>query len=71
MLPPSSVVLLPNQQSAFATFPGDNGKIVFRSNRDGGNEEIYVMNADGSGQTRVTNNPTGVASLAGHQMVQR
>ena len=33
------------------------GKIAFVSNRDG-NREIYVMNADGSGQTRLTNNPT-------------
>jgi len=42
---------------ATATFPGDNGKIVFRSTSVGGNpEEIYVMNADGSGQTRLTNN---------------
>ncbi len=32
-----------------------NGKIVFQSNRDG-NTEIYVMDADGSNQTRITNN---------------
>jgi CSLREA domain-containing protein len=32
-----------------------NGKIAFTSDRDG-NSEIYVMNADGSGQTRLTNN---------------
>jgi len=31
-------------------------KIVFSSERDG-NEEIYVMNADGSEQKRLTNNP--------------
>ncbi len=31
------------------------GKIAFVSNRDG-NREIYVMNADGTGQTRLTNN---------------
>jgi len=31
------------------------GKIVFTTNRDG-NLEIYIMNADGSGQTRLTNN---------------
>ena len=31
------------------------GRIVFDSGRDG-NWEIYVMNADGSGQTRLTNN---------------
>ena len=34
-----------------------NGKIVFASNRDG-NWEIYVMNADGSNQVNLTNNPT-------------
>ncbi len=32
-----------------------NGKIAFTSDRDG-NSEIYLMNADGSGQTRITNN---------------
>ena len=32
-----------------------NGKIAFVSDRDG-NAEIYLMNADGSGQTRLTNN---------------
>jgi Tol biopolymer transport system component/PKD repeat protein len=44
------------QQSAFATFPGENGKIAFDSFRDG-NGEIYVMNSDGSNQQRLTNNP--------------
>jgi WD40 repeat protein len=34
-----------------------HGKIAFQSNRDG-NYEIYVMNADGSRQTRLTKNPT-------------
>ena len=34
----------------------DGTRIAFGSNRDG-NGEIYVMNADGSGQTRLTNNP--------------
>jgi len=32
-----------------------NGKIAFRSQRDG-NIEIYTMNTDGTGQTRLTNN---------------
>ncbi len=41
--------------SVQATFPGENGLIVFHSSRDG-NYQIYVMNADGSGQTRLTNN---------------
>jgi Tol biopolymer transport system component len=44
-----------------AVLPGktsqpDSGKIAFNSNRDG-NVEIYVMNSDGSGQTRLTTNP--------------
>ena len=41
---------------ARAAFPGANGKIAFNSNRDG-NVEIYVMSADGTSQTRLTNNP--------------
>ncbi len=31
-------------------------KIAFETQRDG-NDEIYIMNVDGSGQTRLTNNP--------------
>ena len=34
----------------------DGSKIAFGSNRDG-NDEIYVMNADGSGQVNLTNSP--------------
>ena len=40
-----------------AAFPGVNGKIAFTSYRDG-NYEIYVMHADGSRQSTLTNNPT-------------
>jgi LPXTG-motif cell wall-anchored protein len=36
-------------------FSPDGTKIVFRSNRDG-NNEVYTMNIDGSGQTRITDN---------------
>ncbi len=39
-----------------ATATADGSRIAFVSNRDG-NFEIYVMNADGSGQTRLTNSP--------------
>ncbi len=34
-----------------------DGRIAFQSDRDGG-FEIYVMNADGRDQTRLTNNST-------------
>ena len=33
-------------------------RIAFSSARDG-NYEVYVMNADGSGQTRLTDDPSG------------
>jgi TolB protein len=36
--------------------PPSTARIAFVSNRDG-NDEIYGMNADGTGQTRLTNNP--------------
>ena len=35
-------------------FSTDGTKIVFTSNRNGGNYDIYVMNADGSGVARLT-----------------
>jgi Tol biopolymer transport system component len=56
--------LLANQFSAFATFPGEDGKkIAFSSDRDG-NTEIYVMNAqDGSNQTRLTDNAAASDAL--------
>ena len=44
------------QARASATAPAQAGHIAFVSNRDGLGAEIYVMNADGSGQTRLTNN---------------
>ena len=37
-------------------FPGENGLIVFSSNRSG-NFEIYTMKPDGSGLTQLTNDP--------------
>lgn len=44
--------------SAWAAFPGANGMIAFTTDRGYGvnDDEIYVMNADGSGQTRLTFN---------------
>src|SRR5215218_9255506 len=48
---PSTSLLPTNQLSAFAAFPGEAGKIAFHRNG-----EIYVMNADGSEQTNISNN---------------
>src|SRR5262249_46194546 len=43
------------QSDTRPSFSRDGTRIAFESDRDG-NEEIYVMNADGTGQTRLTNN---------------
>ena len=37
-------------------FVGDQPRILFRSMSDGDDDEIYVMNADGTGVVRLTNN---------------
>jgi Tol biopolymer transport system component len=46
-----------------AALPGDNGRIAFVSQRNG-NEEIYVMNADGNNQTRLTYNASTATTQA-------
>jgi len=50
------VITLSGSTPAEGTFPGLNGKIAFASRRDG-NDNIYVMNADGTKQTQLTNDP--------------
>ena len=47
------VALLVAAAPSQAAFPGNNGKIAFATDRDG-DHDIYVMNADGSGQTALT-----------------
>ncbi len=49
-----TVLVMPTPDPVAAQ--AEPGRIVFASDRDG-NNEIYVMNADGSGVTRLTNNP--------------
>ena len=46
----------PQRQNYLPIYSPDGTKIAFTSNRDG-NPEIYVMNRDGSGLRRMTNNP--------------
>src|SRR2546430_4906129 len=57
ILASSSLVFLDmgSQQAFGGTFPGANGKIAFDSARTG-TPQIFVMNADGSGQTNLSNN---------------
>ena len=43
--------------TAKAAFPGQNGRIVFQTNRDG-NEEIYSMNPDGANRVNLTRHPS-------------
>ena len=51
----ASLLLTQPQKPAQAAFPGQNGKIAFVSDRDGV-DEVYSMNPDGTGQTRLTTN---------------
>ncbi len=47
----------PSNQNYLPAWSPDGSKLAFTSNRDG-NPEIYVMNRDGSGLRRMTNNPS-------------
>ncbi len=49
-------IILFSTQIVNAAFPGENGLIAFMSQRDEGAGEIYVMNPDGTGVTRLTFN---------------
>jgi TolB protein len=61
----------PEKQNYLPVFSPDGTKIAFTSNRDG-NDEIYIMNTDGSGVRRLTNHPeidvTPTWSPAGNQI---
>ncbi len=51
----SGLITLTNSIDYYPSWSSDGLRIVFNSRRDG-NWEIYTMNADGSNQTRITNN---------------
>ena len=46
----------PTKIPSASFFPVSAGKVIFSSKRDG-NEEIYIMNADGTEQSNITQNP--------------
>jgi len=50
-------------QNYGARWSPDGSQIMFKSDRDNRHYEIYVMNADGAGQTRITNNSSDSESL--------
>ncbi len=49
------LVALATAGSAYASFPGQNGKIVY-VDYVGSQQEIFTVNLDGTGETRLTNN---------------
>ena len=48
---------LGEEGDGFPAWSPDGERLAFSSARDGGNSEIYVMDADGSGQRRLTHTP--------------
>ncbi len=50
------LVKLTNIESSYPFWSPDGRRIVFQSDRIDGNREIYLMNADGSGLVRLTQN---------------
>jgi TolB protein len=54
---PDGVSQLTSGTTSFNSVISRDGRIAFVSRRDG-NDEIYVMNADGSGQTNLTGDPS-------------
>ena len=51
-----TVVLVLFALPAVALAAGDNGKIAFTSKQDGPDEDIWVVNANGTGATDLSNN---------------
>ena len=59
-----AVVVLVVSEKAEATFPGKNGRIAYAGWNRGKDFEIYTINPDGSGKTRLTNNDKDELDLA-------
>jgi len=52
----SPCIIAPDQTAAQVVLGVVPGRIVFQTDRDG-NNEIYIMNGDGTSVTRLTDNP--------------
>jgi len=54
----NTLTRITNNTSAdeYHSFSPDGSKIIFTSKRDNANQQIYIMNADGTNQTRLTFN---------------
>ena len=57
--------LLATSHEAEAAFPGKNGKIVYtkRVYEEGINDGIFSVNADGTGEKRLTNTANGYSAV--------
>src|SRR5262245_57957831 len=53
----AGVALASGAIAADAASAASHGRIVFASNRDGGNQEIYSAAADGTDRVNLTRNP--------------
>jgi Tol biopolymer transport system component len=51
-------VLATGVSPALGAFPGENGRIVFDSERDGGDTDVWTMSPDGSNPVNLTANST-------------
>jgi TolB protein len=51
------VLLAVSEEEAQAAFPGKNGRIAFYKASVEGPDELFVVNADGSGLQNITNTP--------------
>ena len=62
----AAAVVLGAVHSARATYPGANGKIAFSTDQDpNGSVEIYTVDPNGTGETRLTHGEYGHASDPG------
>ena len=55
------ITVNPNSDERAPAWSPDGTMIAFSSNQDGLNPEVYIMNADGTDQRRLTNDPDNLS----------